>query len=223
MFNKLIEKINSCENNVKYSEDIEGNYKSLIYSYPILKYGEERSLFKLYRRTNDTTFKDIIFKCHLRDVYDCCTDITGYKLDLVSEGNILMYELIDSFDYNMPYMDFSKYIKSRLTLFYKKMIDDNNNSLDTKMSTHELARLEELGKSFTELHKDNNISKEENYYDKLSKLKIKRLIPEKEEKYSLKDYSAIMTDKLFKNKSLVLKKKYDALKIINDLYKNKRN
>lgn len=223
MFDGIIKQINDCENNLKYSEDVEGNYKELIYSYPTLKYGEERSLFKLYNKTKDKIFKDIIFKCHLRDVYDCCTDITGYKLDLVSEGNILMYELIDTFDYTMPYANFNNFIKTRLTVFYKKMIDDNNSSLDTKMSTQELARLEEIGKNFTENHRNNTLPHDEsNIYDKLNKLKIKRL-DKKEEPYQINDYSILMTQKLYNSKTLMLKKKNDALKIINELFKDKRN
>ena len=146
----LLKQINDCESNIDYENHQEGYYEKLVHGYPILSLEDERILFNLYKVSHDKTFKDIIFKCHLRDVYDCCTDITGYKMDLISEGNILLYEFIDSYDYTMPYTSFKKALTTRLTILYKKMSDENNSSLDTKMSTHELRSLEEKGKNFTE-------------------------------------------------------------------------
>lgn len=157
----LLNKINECESNVDYEKNQEGYYERLVHSYPVLSMEDEKVLFSIYKTSQDKTFKDIIFKCHLRDVYDCCTDITGYKMDLISEGNILLYEFIDSYDYTMPYISFKKVLTTRLTVLYKKMADENNSSLDTRMSTHELSNLEEKGKNFTENHEIESDNHEE--------------------------------------------------------------
>lgn len=157
----LLKKIDECENNIDYENYQEGYYEKLVHGYPVLSLEDERILFSLYKTSNDKTFKDIIFKCHLRDVYDCCTDITGYKMDLISEGNILLYEFIDNYDNSMPYVSFKKALTTRLTVLYKKMADENNSSLDTKMSTHELRSLEEKGKNFTENIESNTNEKED--------------------------------------------------------------
>jgi hypothetical protein len=156
----LIRRINECESNIDYEKHQDGYYEKLVHSYPVLSMEEERNLFILYKLSKDKTFKDIIFKCHLRDVYDCCTDLTGYKMDLISEGNILLYEFIDNYDSTMPYTNFKQALTTRLTVLYKNMADENNSSLDTKMGTHELRSLEERGKNFTE-NIESNISEKE--------------------------------------------------------------
>lgn len=212
MVNRILKQIDELEKNVKYSENMEDNYRELIYSYPVLNKADELSLFKIYNNTKDTLFKDVIFKCHLRDVYDCCTDITGYKLDLVSEGNILMYELIDKYDYTVPYTTFSNFLKTRLTVLYKNMTDENNTSLDTKMSTHELASLEDKGKNLTE-EQDTSI------YEKIESYKKKKSNKTVDYNYLEYDYSKVMTEKLYLNKELVLKKKNDALKLLKIILK----
>ena len=167
----LIKKIEECESNVDYENHQVEYYEKLVHSYPVLSMEDDRKLFILYKLSKDKTFKDILFKCHLRDVYDCCTDITGYKMDLISEGNILLYEYIDSYDTTMPYINFKQVLTTRLTILYKNMADENNSSLDTKMSTHELRSLEEKGKNFTE-----NVESDVNEREDIKKVKKTKLI-----------------------------------------------
>ena len=92
-------------------------------------------------------------------------------MDLISEGNILLYEYIDSYDTTMPYINFKQVLTTRLTILYKNMADENNSSLDTKMSTHELRSLEEKGKNFTE-----NVGSDVNEREDIKKVKKTKLI-----------------------------------------------
>lgn len=217
MLEELTKRIEDIEKRIEFDPNNENNYRNLIYSYPILNYVDERKLFEFYRTTYNKEIRDIIFKCHLRDVYDSCTDISGYKLDLVSEGNILMLELIDTFDYKMPYITFTQFLKTRLTVLYKKMTDDNNASLDTKMSTYELACLEEKGKNLTNyrINEESNIFKELSHYAHNNN-HIKN-------KYDTIDNSILMTRKLVNRKDEILKKKRDAILILKKLFNKERN
>ena len=144
MVEELLKRISECESKS------DGCVEKIIHSYPVLTLEEERKLFGLYDFTNEKQYKDIIFKCHLRDVYDTCDDESGYRQDLISEGTILLYEYIDHYDFRMPYTTFKDNLVIRLKFLYNELKEINNKSLDTRMSTYDLACLEENGKNLTE-------------------------------------------------------------------------
>ena len=148
MIEELKKKIEECESRLD-SED--GIYlDNLVHSYPKLNINDERILFGLYKNTKDKNYKDIIFKCHLRDVYETCDDKSDYRPDLISEGTLFLYKYIDCYDYDLSYPSFKENLTARLKLLYWKLTENNNKSLDTKMSTHELKCLEERGKCLTD-------------------------------------------------------------------------
>lgn len=150
MVKEILKKIDDCESKINYESNKEGYLEELVHSYPILSLNEERVLFNLYKTTKDKTYKDIIFKCYLRDVYDTCTVFNDVRADLISEGTILLYEFIDNYDYRIPYNSFRKVLQTRLKLLYEEKINDNNNSLDSKMSIKELINLEKRDKCLTD-------------------------------------------------------------------------
>ncbi len=163
MVEKLLKQIEKCEREVNYEEQ-RGNYlNKLVHSYPTLTMPEEKELFKLYKTTGDRTYKDIIFKCNLKVVHDTCTDTTGLREDLISEGIVLLCEFIDHYDYTMPYMTFTQALKTRLTVLYNSKIIDNQKQLNTEMSTHELEEQEEEGKCLTDTNEIEPVAKQKHY------------------------------------------------------------
>ena len=148
MVEELKKKIEECES--KLDSENNNYLEKLVHSYPELNLNDERILFNLYKISNDKTYKDIIFKCHLRDVYDTCKVTNDYRADLISEGTLLLYEFIDNYDYRIPYNNFRKVLQTRLKLLYEEKINDNNNSLDSKMSIKELINLEKRDKCLTD-------------------------------------------------------------------------
>lgn len=208
MVEELKKKIEECESKLDSEND---NYlEKLVHSYPELNLNDERILFNLYKISNDKTYKDIIFKCHLRDVYDTCKVTNDYRADLISEGTLLLYEFIDNYDYKIPYSSFKKALTTRLVVLFNDMITKNDKSLDTKMSTHELACLEEHGKDFTEVVRTPYEKKDK--YAALSG--IKNNSNKKTNKYFGVDYAILNTRRLINQKDILEKKKIEALKIL---------
>jgi hypothetical protein len=144
MIIELLKRINEVE----IKEDI--SFEEMAFSYPILSLADEIELFKIYKITQEKLFKDIIFKCHLRDVYKTCNDKSGYRQDMISEGIILLYKLIDNYEFTYPYISFKKILTKELRNLFKELREDNNDSLDTRMSTYDLSCLERKGKNLTE-------------------------------------------------------------------------
>lgn len=139
---KTLRNIEECEKKAKYSENIEENYIKLVYRYPDLSKNEELELFNEYWSTGNPVFREAIFKCYLKYVYELCKDETGYKLDLVSEGNIVLYEAIDSYDPEGTYTNFKYYVYSKLRGYYKRWARDNEEALAFGMSLNKLKVLE---------------------------------------------------------------------------------
>lgn len=168
MVEELLKKIEDCENNIKYERHKDKYLDKLVHSYPTLTVPEEKELFKLYRSTKDHKYKDIIFKCHLKDVHDTCTDTSSYREDLISEGIVLLCEFIDYFDNNMPYITFREALVTRLFVLYtsKKMENDLNNNMF----------LQEL----KEYEKNNDVSIDEIKSNK-NKQRSRKIIEVKEE------------------------------------------
>ena len=160
MVEDLLKRIEICESKIDY-ENYRDNYlDKLVHSYPILSLDEEKELFKLFSTTKDKTYKDIIFKCHLREVHDTCKDTSGYRSDLISEGIVLLYDFITEYDYEVPYTTFTDQLIARLTILYSKKISENDKSLDTEMSTQELAGLEQNGKCLTSESEEEKVVEE---------------------------------------------------------------
>ena len=146
-------------NEVEIKEDI--SFEEMVFSYPILSLADERDLFKTYKMSQEKLFKDIIFKCHLRDVFKACNDKSGYRQDMISEGIILLYKLIDNYEFTYPYISFKKILTKELRNLFKELIEDNNDSLDTRMSTYDLSCLEKKGKNLTESSDSMDLLQEE--------------------------------------------------------------
>lgn len=208
MFEDLKRIIEEIEKRIEFDPNNENKYKVLIESYPTLNFVIERELFKQYKSTGDKEIRNIIFRCHLRDVYEACKETSEYKIDSISEGNVLLLQLIDEYDYRMPYSSFRQYLKPRLKLFYKGMFDNNDAFLNTRMSTYDLACLEEAGKNLTE---SNEV--EDEHGELTNEDQEKLIIIPRKEKYLLsrKEGKAIFKE-VFKNtlkvKKNVLNKKY---------------
>ena len=150
MVKRLLEQIEKCESEINYEKHRDKYLETLVHSYPTLTVPEEKELFKLYKTTGDRTYKDIIFKCNLKVVHDTCTDTTGLREDLISEGIVLLCEFIDHYDYTMPYMTFTQALKTRLTVLYNSKRIENHKQLNTEMSTQDLEEREEKGECLTE-------------------------------------------------------------------------
>ena len=196
MIKDLLRRIELCESKINYEKHKDKYLEKLVYSYPILTLEEERELFKLYKTTKDKIYKDIIFKCHLRDVHDVCTDTSSYRSDLISEGIVLLCEFIDYFDYSMPYDNFTNVLKTRLTVLYNDKSMENNKSLDTEMSLQELAGLEKNGKCLTDTNEVEPVVEEPK-----EELEI---INDKEYLLSKSEGNKIF-NKIFKTKKLIYK------------------
>ena len=123
----------------------------------------------------------------------------------------------------MPYSSFKKALTTRLVVLFNDMITKNDKSLDTKMSTHELACLEEHGKDFTEVVRTPYEKKDK--YAELSG--IKNNSNKKTNKYFGVDYAILNTRRLINQnpqyrfiyeiniqRDILEKKKIEALKIL---------
>jgi hypothetical protein len=150
-------KIEKCERNCKYSEDPIENYEKMIYRYPSLTDNNVSTLLRVYKKTGSRDAKDIIFKCHLKDVYETCKDETGAKLDLVSEGNIVLYNLIDSFLDETEYVYFKGYLKIKIKSLYSSLSKQNEQSLDSEISLNKLKVLEDKDIDLTECARDSKL------------------------------------------------------------------
>lgn len=150
MIERLLEQIEKCESEIDYEKHRDKYLDTLVHSYPTLTLSEEKELFQLYDKTRDRTYKDIIFKCNLKVVHDTCTDTTGYRDDLISEGIVLLCEFIEHFDYKMPNTTFTQALKSKLSVLYNSKKIENNKQLNTEMSIEELKQHEEEGKCYTD-------------------------------------------------------------------------
>lgn len=161
MVEDLLKRIEMCETKILYEKHKDNYMDTLVHSYPVLSLEDEKELFKLFRTTHDKKYKDIIFKCHLRDVHDTCKDTTDYRTDLIGEGIVLLCEFIDLYDYTMPYTTFTDQLKVRLTILYNEKSLENNKSLDTAMSTQDLIDLENNGKCLTDTNEIEPVHKKE--------------------------------------------------------------
>lgn len=146
MFESLIKQICEIEKKIEFDIKNEANYKRLINSYPVLDYATERKLFESYNKNGDTEIRDVIFKCHMRDVYDCLIKSNKYNEDLISEGNVLLLQTINKFDYTFPYITFKEYLNVRLVVLFNEMGSKEDAFHKTKMNIQDLARLESKGK-----------------------------------------------------------------------------
>jgi len=151
---EIKERIEKCERNCKYREDPIENYEKMIYRYPSLNAKNVDTLFRIYKKTGSKDAKDIIFKCHLKDVYEACKDETGAKLDLVSEGNIVLYDLIDTFLDETEYIYFKGYLKIKLKSLFSYLSKKNEQSLDSEISLNKLVVLENKDIDLTECARD---------------------------------------------------------------------
>ena len=217
MFEKLKRTIEEIEKRIEFDPTNEAKYKMLVKSYPELDFVTERELFKQYIETHDKEIRNIIFRCHLNDVYTVCKKESEYKFDTISEGNLSLLQYIDEYALSLramkelnseiPYISFRKNLKTRLTMLYRGMFDNNDAFLKTRMSTYDLACLEETGKNLTEE------SEESNEYDELTSRDQEKLVIVHNDKYlmSRKEGKEIFK-KVFpdskKVKSKVLNKKY---------------
>lgn len=149
MIKKLLEQIEKCESEIDYEKHRDKYLDILVHSYPTLSLSEEKELFELYNKTRDRTYKDIIFKCHLKDVHDTCTDTTGFRDDLISEGIVLLCVFIDHYDYTMTCNTFTEALKSKLSTLYNSKRIENHKQLNTEMSIQELEACEDAGECLT--------------------------------------------------------------------------
>ncbi len=161
MVQELLKRISETER----KED--ATIEEIAFSYPVLSLLEEIMLFNDYRISNDKRIKDIIFKCHLRDVFNACDDKSGFRQDMISEGIILLYSLIDEYDLRIPYSSFKKNLTNELINLFKELRQDNNESLDTRMSTYDLSCLENKGKNLTESYDSMDLLQEETEKEEL--------------------------------------------------------
>lgn len=156
MFEELIKQISEIEKKIEFDIKNETNYKRLINSYPTLDYVTERKLFESYKKNKDYELRDVIFKCHMRDVYDCLIKRNKYSEDLISEGNVLLLQTINKFDYTFPYITFKEYLNIRLVVLFNELSCKEDAFSKTKMNIQDLARLESKGK----INLDNNEEKD---------------------------------------------------------------
>lgn len=163
IFKTLVKQINEIEKKIEFDSTNEKTYKKLIDSYPSLDYVTERNLFKYYKQTNNKDIRDVIFKCHMKDVYECQIKFKKYNEDLISEGNVLLLQLIKRYDYTIPYTSFKDFLRIRLQVFYNEIACNDDAFNKTKMNLHELASLESKGINITKNTIEDNtlIEKEE--------------------------------------------------------------
>ena len=217
MFEKLKKTIEEIEKRIEFDPTNEAKYKMLVKSYPELDFVTERELFKQYIETHDKEIRNIIFRCHLNDVYIVCKKESEYKFDTISEGNLLLLQYIDDYAESLRVMEecnnkfpinFRKNLKTRLTMLYRGMFDNNDAFSKTRMSTYDLACLEEHGNNLTE-----DIKQETNEYDELTSRDQEKLVIVHDDKYlmSRKEGKEVF-EKVFpdskKVKLKVLNKKY---------------
>ena len=154
----LKKEIEDSERKIKFKEDAFDNYINIAKSYPNINNEDTNALFLKYIISKDRDIKDIIFKCYLKDVYETCDDKTGYRLDLISEGYTLLYQLIDLYDprdyKNMP---FRTYLKVFLSTLYERLTRINEESLDTEMSIDRLISYESKDIDLTEESKESKL------------------------------------------------------------------
>ena len=186
MIEKLKKTIEEIEKRIEFDPNNESKYKMLIESYPELNIVMEIELFKQYNKTHDKEIRNIIFRCHLRDVYAVCKKESEYKFDTISEGNVLLLQYIDDHAESLRVMEacnnkfpinFGKNLKTRLTMLYRGMFDNNDAFSKTRMSTYDLACLEETGKNLTEE------TEESNEYDELTSRDQEKLVIVHDDKY----------------------------------------
>ena len=135
----LTNNINDSETKVKYKKDAFENYKGIADAYPSLDLGESNSLFLEYIRSKDSNIKDIIFKCYLKEIYKLCEDAGDIKNDLISEGYVLLYQIIDLYD-PRDYKDvpFICYLRMFLSTLYERIIRTNEEALEPYEARYKL-------------------------------------------------------------------------------------
>ena len=153
----LSNKIEENERRIKFKEDYEEYYRELVLGYPNIDSIEENILFNEYSKSNNKEIRDILFKCHLKEVYNLCFDKTGYRLDLISSGNIVLMMSIDSFNADSTYTNFRQCLKAKLEGFYKRWIRDNEEALNTDMSISKLISLEDKEIDVTSKCRDDRL------------------------------------------------------------------
>ena len=78
-------------------------------------------------------------------------------MDLVSEGNIILYEAIDSYKPNSSYYTFKNFLSSKLCGYYKRWAKNNEEALNTGMSLTQLEILEEKEIDVTESARNSRL------------------------------------------------------------------